>query len=297
MPSGPRAGLAVAPLFVVLWSTGFIGAKLGLPHAEPLTFLATRYALVAGLLGAWFLVSTGARALTWRQTADAALIGALIHGVYLGCVFSAIALGVEAGTSALIVGLQPIATALIARRVLGERLSALQWAGMAVGVAGVALVVARKVGDGVGDWRGVGLCAVALVAIAAASVLQKTRAADHPMRAATLVQFVAAFAVTAPLALVLETNRIDWTGEFVFALGWLVLVLSVGAVMLLYVLIRRGGASNVASLFFLVPASTALIAWPVFGETLTAVELGGVAATALGVLMVNRPGLFRRRAR
>ncbi|MDT8345982.1 MAG: DMT family transporter, partial [Thermohalobaculum sp.] len=243
------------------------------------------------------LLSTGARPLTWRQAADAALIGALIHGVYLGCVFSAIALGVEAGMAALIVGLQPIATALIARRVLGERLSALQWAGMAVGVAGVALVVARKLGDGVGDWRGVGLCAVALVAIAAASVLQKTRAADHPMRAATLVQFVAAFGVTAPLALVLETNRIDWAGEFVFALGWLVLVLSVGAVMLLYVLIRRGGASNVASLFFLVPASTALIAWPVFGETLTVVELGGVAATALGVLMVNRPGLFRRGAR
>jgi drug/metabolite transporter (DMT)-like permease len=115
------------------------------------------------------------------------------------------------------------------------------------------------------------------------------------MRAATLVQFAAAFVVVAPLAYAIETNRIEWTGEFVFALAWLSLVLSVGAVTLLYVLIRRGAASNVASLFFLVPASTAVIAWALFGETLTLVEFGGVAATALGVLMVNRPGLFGAR--
>lgn len=282
----------VAPLFVVLWSTGFIGAKLGLPHAEPLTFLSLRFAIVMAIIGAWVALSD-ARRLTARQAADAALIGALIHGVYLGGVFVAISLGTEAGMSALIVGLQPILTSLIAGRVLGERLGRVQWAGMALGVAGVALVVARKLDGGVGDWRGVALCLVSLVAISVASILQKTRAADHPMRAAAFVQFAAALAVTAPVALLLETNRIAWTGEFVFALGWLVLVLSVGAITLLYVLIRRGAASNVASLFFLVPASTALIAWGLFGETLTAVELGGVAATALGVLMVNRPGLFR----
>ncbi|MBK0399102.1 DMT family transporter [Limibaculum sp. M0105] len=293
MPSRPRADLMVAPLFVVLWSTGFIGAKLGLPHAEPLTFLTLRYALVVVLIGAWVALSS-ARPLTLRQAADAALIGVLIHAVYLGGVFTAISLGTEAGMAALIVGLQPIVTALIARRMLGERLTPLQWAGMAVGVAGVALVVARKLGDGVGDWRGVALCMVSLVTIAIASILQKTRAADHPMRAATLVQFAAATVATAPFALMFESNRIDWTGEFVFALGWLVLVLSVGAVTLLYILIRRGAASNVASLFFLVPASTALIAWALFGETLTPVELAGVAATALGVLMVNRPALFRR---
>lgn len=293
MPSGFRADLVVAPLFVVLWSTGFIGAKLGLPHAGPLTFLTLRFALVVALIGGWVALSS-ARPISLRQAADAALIGVLIHAVYLGGVFTAISMGVEAGMSALIVGLQPIATALIARRALGERLGALQWAGMAIGVAGVALVVARKLGDGVGDWRGVGLCLVSLVAIATASILQKTRAGDHPMRAATLVQFAAAALAIAPFAYLFETNRIEWTGEFVFALGWLVLVLSVGAVTLLYMLIRRGAASNVASLFFLVPASTALIAWALFGERLTPVELGGVAATATGVMMVNRPEIFRR---
>ena len=286
----------VAPLFVVLWSTGFIGAKLGMPHAEPLTFLAVRYALCVVGIGLWVWAS-GARWMTGRQIADAALIGVLIHAVYLGGVFCAISLGTEAGLAALVVGLQPLLTALLARQLLGERLIGVQWLGMAVGLAGVALVVARKLGDGVGDWRGIALCLVSLAAISVASVLQKTRAAGHPMRASTFVQFAAALVATLPVALVLETNRIEWTGEFVFALGWLVVVLSFGAVTLLYVLLRRGAASNVASLFFLVPASTALIAWALFGETLTPVELGGVAATALGVLMVNRPTFFTRRAR
>lgn len=293
MPMLQKVALLAAPGFVVLWSTGFIGAKLGLPHAGPLTFLALRYCVVILLFGAWVWLSR-APLPNRRQAGDAALIGVLIHAIYLGGVFMAISLGTEAGMSALIVGLQPILTALIARRVLGERLGPVQWAGMALGIAGVALVVARKLGDGIGDWRGVTLCLISLAAIATASILQKTRAGDHPMRGATLVQFIAAFAVTLPLALIFEDNRVEWTGEFVFALGWLSVVLSVGAVMLLYVLIRRGAAANVASLFFLVPASTALIAWALFGETLTAVELGGVAATAVGVLMVNRPGLFAR---
>ncbi|HUF57344.1 MAG TPA: DMT family transporter [Thermohalobaculum sp.] len=295
MPIRPGLDMLAAPLFVVLWSTGFIGAKLGLSHAEPLTFLTLRFALVAPLLALWVWLSRA----PWpslRQTGEAAVIGVLLHAIYLSGVFAAIDLGLEAGLAALIVGLQPVATALFARAVLGERLWRVQWLGMAFGFGGVALVVTRKLGAGVGDWRGVALCLGSLLAISLASTLQKRWAGRHPMRGSTAAQFAASFLFLLPFALVLETNEVDWTGEFVFSLGWLVLVLSVGAVMLLFTLIRRGVATKVASLFFLVPASTALIAWVLFGETLGPLALAGVALTALGVLMVNRPELFGTRA-
>jgi drug/metabolite transporter (DMT)-like permease len=283
----------VAPFFVLLWSTGFIGAKLGLPHAEPMTFLALRFGLAAALLTLWVLLS-GAPWPDRGQLRDQLLIGVLVQFVYLGGVFAAIDRGIEAGLSALIVGLQPIATALIARQVLGERLRAVQWAGMALGLAGVALVVARKLGAGTGDAVGVLLCVAALLGIATGSILQKSRAGATPMRAGNAVQFAVAAACCTVVAFLAETGRVEWTGEFVLALGWLVVVLSLGAVTLLYVLIRRGAASNVASLFFLVPPCTALLAWPLFGERLGAVETAGIGATALGVLLVNRPELARR---
>lgn len=286
-------GQLAAPLFVLLWSTGFIGAKLGLPHAEPMTFLTLRFAVGAALLGAWVLVS-GAAWPDGRQLRDQIVVGVLVQFVYLGGVFAAIDRGVEAGLSALIVGLQPVATALIARQVLRERLRPLQWAGMALGLGGVGLVVARKLGAGLGDPLGVLLCVAALIGIAVGSILQKARAGATPMRAGMTVQFAVAALCSGAVALVAETGRVKWTGEFVLALGWLVIVLSLGAVTLLYLLIRRGAASNVASLFFLVPPCTALIAWPLFGERIGAVEATGIAATALGVLMVNRPDLARR---
>lgn len=289
----PSLTAFAAPLFVLLWSTGFIGAKYGLPDAEPLTFLSLRYALVIVILATWTW-GAGARWPTPRQALEAAVIGTLLHGVYLGGVFVAISLGTEAGLAALITGLQPVLTALAAWLILGDRLGGVQWAGMAAGFGGVALVTARKLSDGIGDWQGVALCLTSLAAISLASILQKRWASDHPMRGATVMQFLGALAVTLPVSLIFEQQRVEWTADFVFALGWLVLVLSVGAVSLLIVLIRRDAAANVASLFFLVPASTALIAWAMFGETMGPLELGGVALTALGVLMVNRPGMFRR---
>ena len=287
------AARLAAPLFVVLWSTGFIGAKLGLPHAGPMTFLALRFALVTAALGLWVWLARAPWP-TLGQARDQAAVGVLLHGVYLGGVFVAISLGTEAGLAALIGGLQPVATTLIARQVLGERLVGVQWLGMALGFAGVGLVVQQKLGAGIGDWRGVALCGLALVAIAAGSVLQKTRGADTPLRSGTVVQFAAAGVVTAVLALAFDDLSVDWTAEFVFALGWLVVVLSLGAISLLIWLIRRGAASNVASLFFLVPPCTALIAWALFGETMGPVALAGVAVTALGVWMVNRPAPFQR---
>jgi len=289
-----RFDILAAPLFVVLWSTGFIGAKFGLPYIEPVTFLALRFVFVAAALTLWVVLARTAW-LTFAQARDAAIIGILLQAVYLGGIYMALDLGVEAGVSALIVGLQPVLTAFLARQFLDERLSPVQWAGIALGVLGVGLVVARKLELGIGDWRGVALCLVALAGISVASILQKTRAADHPMRTRTLVQFVAALAVLAPISFAFETREVTWSGELIFTMAWLVLVMSLGALSLLLFLIRRGAASNVASLFFLVPPTTALMAWGVFGEVLGPVEIAGIGLAASGVLMVNRPALFSRR--
>ena len=287
-PSASLQGVGVPALFVVLWSTGFIGARLGLPHAGPLTFLALRYGLAAGLL---VLVALAMRAPWPRRPAEVghyAVAGLLVHGVYLGGVFVGISLGVEAGVSALIVGLQPLLTGALAGTLLGERVAPRQWAGLGLGLLGVALVLGRKLGQGPGDALGALACVAALLGITAGTLYQKRFCAGMDLRSGSVVQFAAAGLATAPLALLFEDTRIDWAGEFVFALLWLVLVLSLGAVSLLYVLIRRGAAAQVASLFFLVPPCTTLIAWPLFGETLGPVALVGMALTAAGVALASR---------
>ncbi len=279
---------AVPGLFVVLWSTGFIGAGLGLPHAGPLTFLALRFVLAAGLLA---LIALATRAPWPRGAAElghAAAAGLLVHGVYLGGVYVGISLGVEAGVAALIVGLQPLLTAALAGAVLGERVAPRQWAGLALGLLGVALVLARRLGQGPGDALGALACVVALIGITAGTLHQKRHCAGMDLRSGGVVQFAAAGLATGAAALLLEDTRVEWTPGFVFALLWLVLVLSLGAVSLLYLLIRRGAAARVASLFFLVPPCTALIAWPLFGEALGPVALAGMALTALGVALASR---------
>lgn len=283
----------VAPLFVLLWSTGFIGARLGLPHAEPMDFLGLRFVIAALVMALWVVLS-GAPWPRGRQLVHQAIVGVLVQFVYLGGVFVAIDWGVEAGTSALIVGLQPVLTALIAARVLGERLLPAQWAGMVLGLGGVVLVVSRKLEAGIGDPAGVAMCLAALVGISTGAVLQKTHGEGTPMRGGNAVQFAAAAICAGVVLAVTGTGHVEWTGEFIFALSWLVLVLSIGAVMLLYVLIHRGAASDVASLFFLVPPCTALMAWPLFGEHVSPVEAIGIAVTAAGVLLVNRPDLARK---
>ena len=290
MSSGPW----IATVFVLLWSTGFIGAKLGLPHAEPMTFLAVRFGIVAVLLAAWVQVA-GAPWPNWRQAGQQAGIGMLIHSLYLGGVFVAIDWGLEAGVSALIVGLQPIVMAVIAMVLLSERMAARQWLGMALGIAGVALIVVRKLGDGLGSPATVVACCVGLLAISLGAILQK-RLSGAPMRAGNAVQFAAAALACALVALVWEDRRIEWAPGFIVALVWSILPLSIGAVTLLYVLTRRGAAAKVASLFFLVPPCTALIAWPLFGEVLGWVEIAGMGLTAIGVLLVNRPAVTQRPA-
>jgi drug/metabolite transporter (DMT)-like permease len=212
-----------------------------------------------------------------------------VHAVYLGGVFVGISLGSEAGVSALIVGLQPLLTAALARASLGERVTPRQWAGLGLGLLGVALVLARKLGQGPGDALGSLACVGALFGITLGTLYQKRYCARMDLRTGNVVQFTAAGLATAPLALLSEGFRVSWTGEFVFALLWLVLVLSLGAVSLLYLLIRRGAAAEVASLFFLVPPCTALIAWPLFGERLGPLALMGMGLTAAGVALAS-PG-------
>ena len=283
------AGAGVPALFVVLWSTGFIGARLGLPHAGPLTFLALRYAIVTAALG---LLAVLMRAPWPQRLADVghyAVAGLLVHGVYLGGVFVGISLGVEAGVSALIVGLQPLLTAALAGVLLGERVTGRNWLGLGVALLGVALVLGSKLSHGAGDNWGAFACVIALLGITAGTLYQKRFCAGMDLRTGSVVQFAASGLVTAPLALCLEHLRFEWTGEFAFALAWLVVVLSMGAVSLLYVLIRRGSAAQVASLFFLVPPCTALIAWLLFGETLGIAALVGMAMTAAGVWLATRP--------
>lgn len=215
------------------------------------------------------------------------MAGLLVHGVYLGGVFLGISMGVEAGVSALIVGLQPLLTAALAGVLLGERVIPRQWRGLALGLCGVTLVLTGKLGQAPGSLLGSIACVAALIGIAIGTLYQKRFCAGMDLRTGSVVQFATASLATAPLAFWFEEMHIEWGAEFVFALLWLVLVLFLGAVSLLYVLIRRGAASQVASLFFLVPPCTALIAWPLFGETLGLWALAGMALTALGVAMAT----------
>ncbi len=274
-------------LFVFLWSTGFIGAKYGLPDAGPLSFLLTRYGAVILLMGALALATRAPWPAGPRQWLHIAVTGLLVHATYLGGVFIAIKHGLPAGVTALVVGLQPLLTATLAGALLGETVSRRQWGGLALGLAGVGLVVSGKFGDAA---LGAMLlpAVVALLGITLGTLYQKRHCAGFDLRTGSVIQFAASAAATAPLCLLTEGYAVDWTGGFVFALGWLVLVLSIGAVSLLNMLIRGGSAVNVASLFYLTPPTTALIAWAVFGETLTSTAIAGMALAVSGVWLVAR---------
>ncbi len=282
-----RRALAFPSLFVLLWSTGFIAAKYGLPYAPPLTFLLYRFALVTALMTVVAL-ATGA---SWPRTAaevgHVAVAAWLVHGVYLGGVFIALKGGTPAGTSAMIVGLQPILTVLIARVWLDETVVRRQWLGLGLGLAGVWLVVRHKVGFG-SDLSGLLPLAIALAGISVGTLYQKRYCTRVDLRAGSVIQFAACTLAYLPIALVLEDAPVRWTADFVFALGWSVLVLSVGAISLLYWLLRHGAAASVARLFYLVPPVTAVIAWLMFGETLDAPAIAGMVLIAVGVA-ISRP--------
>jgi len=274
-------------LFVFLWSTGFIGAKLGLPYAEPFTYLVWRFAIVTVLMVALALLTRAPWPTDARTWAHIAICGLLLHGVYLGGVFASINHGVPAGVSALIVGIQPLLTAIAAGPLLNERVTRLQWIGFLLGLAGVSMVVWNKLGLDAGTPWGMGLSVIALLGMTSGTLYQKKFCPNLDLRTGAAIQFGAAGIVVFFIAALTETMVVEWSGEFIFALGWMVLVMSLGAISLLFMLIRRGEATRVASLFYMVPPSTALLAWFLFDETLDAMALGGMLVAVFGVALVN----------
>jgi drug/metabolite transporter (DMT)-like permease len=278
----------VPALFVLLWSTGFLAAKLGLPYAEPFTFLLLRFVAVSLILAAGALIRQAPWPRSLVECRRLALAGVLIHGCYLGGVFKAISLGMPAGVAALIVGLQPLLTAALAARYLGERVRWRQWLGLVLGFLGVVLVVREKLALTAADAWGVLATLVALLGMTAGTLYQKRHMGGMNLITGSAVQFAAVAIVYLPIVLVFETGAVRWSGAFLVALSWLTLVLSIGAISLFYLMIRRGAAAKVASLFYLVPSVTALLAFGLFGETLNPLAILGMALAAVGVALVSR---------
>ncbi|PSH69193.1 EamA family transporter [Phyllobacterium brassicacearum] len=273
-------------LFVVLWATGFIGARYAMPYMEPFLFLTARFLIAGAILGVW-VVLAGNHWPSKRGAMHAIIAGCLIHGVYLGAVFWAIHNGLPAGMSALVVGLQPLITALIAGLALGEKIQPRHWAGLAVGFYGVAMVLWPKLSisaDGITPAT-VSASILSVIAISAGTVWQKRFVGAIDLKAGTTLQYLGAAVLTGVFSLLFETHVVIWSGSLVFAMLWLVFVLSIGAVLLLMILINQGAVSKVASLFYLVPGVTALMAYALFGETLTLFQLFGMLIATLGVAL------------
>jgi drug/metabolite transporter (DMT)-like permease len=287
-PQNSLADLAVfaAPgVFLVLWSSGFVGSKLGMPYAEPMTFLTIRMAAVVALLGAIAIVTRP----KWPNRAGlghSAVVGLLVHGCYLGGVFVAIAHRMPAGLVALIVALQPMLTSTLANRLLGERVTPRQWLGLALGIVGVYFVVQGRIEgeDSLVAWIA---AAFALVGITLGTLYQKRFGGGIEWRTGFLVQYAASTVVFALAALLFETREVQWTGPFIFAVAYLVLVLSIGAIWLFYFLIQRTAMTRVVSLLYLMPPVTALMSWLMFDERLAPLALVGMAICVVGVALVN----------
>ncbi len=288
-PVGDGMWLRLMPgTFVVLWASGFIGGKLGLLYAEPATFLLLRFALVVALMLPLALLWRAPWPATLGQVAHIGVAGVLIQSCYLGGVFAAIHHGISAGLIALIVGLQPVLTAFVAAPLLGERVSPRQWAGLLLGLAGVALVVMQNTSLSGVTPVSAGFALLALAGITMGTMYQKRFCGSFDLRAGSVIQFVAAGIALAPFALLFETREVQWSPALLFALGWLVLVLSIGAISLLALLIRRDAVTKVVSLMYLTPPVTAVMAWLVFGETLSIQALLGLGLAAVGVAIVVR---------
>jgi drug/metabolite transporter (DMT)-like permease len=283
------AARAAPALFVLLWSTGFIGTKYALEGAEPFTMQAVRMTLVVMLLGIFAALTRPA----WPDRTGvlhSIVASILVHGIYLGGTAVAIAHSVPAGLSALIPGLQPVLTSTLANRFLGERVTPLQWLGLLLGLSGVVLVLHNRnfEGQSLIGWVASG---VSLVSITVGTLYQKRFCSHIDWRAGNLIQFIAVTVFFGLGALLFETRNVIWSPTFVLAIAWLVVVLSVGSIGLLYWLIRHSAATQVASLFYLVPGVTAIMAYVLFNERLDALSILGMVVCAAGVVLVNRPAL------
>ena len=288
------ASRAAPALFVLLWSTGFVGTKYALTGAEPLTYLAIRMVLVVILMA---IIAAIARP-RWPDAAGighSVVAGLLVHGFYLAGTSIAIAHSIPAGLSALIPGLQPILTSTLASRFLGERVTPLQWGGLLLGLGGVAMILWGRPMSGDAGW-GWFASGVSLVSITLGTLYQKRFCGGIDWRAGNTIQYLAVVALYSAGTFVFETRVVNWTAEFVGAVVWLAVVLSIGSIGLLYWLIRRSAATSVASLFYLVPATTAVMAYVLFGETLTTLAIVGMVVCAAAVLLVNSTSATPRSA-
>ena len=275
-------------VFVILWSTGFVVAKFGLPYAPPLTFLLLRFAGVLLVLGPLVLIMRA----PWPtgRVGHIALAGVLVQAGYLAGVWCAIKLGMPAGLSALIVGMQPILTAFAAP-LIGEKVHGRQWIGLAFGLCGVGLVVANKISLIGLTWPSIALCLMALVSITVGTLYQKRHCPQFDLRTGTLIQFAASLAVVLPFAIIFEQltpalQTVQWTPRFLGALLWSILALSIGAIFLLFALIRKRAATSVTSLLYLTPPTTALMAWAMFGEAFSLIGAAGMLLAVIGVYFV-----------
>lgn len=281
--------LAAAPaVFLLCWSGGFSFAKLGLLHAEPMTFLVLRFALVLAVLAPlalWLRPAPPRGAAAWRNLV---VIGVLVQVLYFGLSYLSFASGVSAGAVALIVSLQPILVAVLAPSLAGERVSALRWLGLVLGLAGAAIVIVARVTIEAGSGLGVVFAVLALLGMTAAALYEKRFGVNHHPVTSNLVQYAVGFAVLLPVAYFLESMRVDWTGELIVSLAYLVIANSLVAVSLLLAMIRAGEVARVSALLFLVPPLAALLAWPVLGEVMPPVAWLGMAVAAAGVLLATR---------
>ena len=279
-------------VFVLIWSTGFVVARYAMPHSPPLTFLSLRYAISVLCLGVWILLARAEWPREPRQWMHLAASGALMHAGYLGGVWSAVKLGIGAGTVSLLVGLQPVLTAIwlaTRQRTHPTPLGVRQWWGLLLGLVGLVLVLGGKLDFGEITASNLALAVLALLSITTGTLYQKRFVAPCDVRTANSVQLLAALVLSLPLAL-LETEALQWHPHLLGALLWSVLVLTLGGSSLLYLLIQRGESTRVTSLFYLVPPCTALMAWWLFGEAVTATMLLGLVTTVTGVaLVVNAP--------
>lgn len=308
MTLDPRLLARAMPwVFVLIWSTGFVVARFGMPYAPPLSFLSTRYALSIVCFGVWTAASRAPWPRSREQWFHLAVVGVLLQAGYLGGVWSAVKVGMGAGTAALLVGLQPVLTALWVTLHApaaandtdhaAARVTARQWLGLALGLGGLVLVVWRKLGTGEVTAASFSMAMVALLSITAGTLYQKRFVRPCDVRTASTVQMFAALAVTLPFAL-LEREPMVMHPELIGAMAWSVLGLTLGGSSLLYLLIQRGAATQVSSLMYLVPPCTALLAWLLFDEPFTVMMAAGLALTAIGVALVTasvgRPGAAQR---
>lgn len=282
--AAPASTLAL--LFILMWSSGYVVGKLALPHAGPFTLLFLRFAVAAVVLLAIALVTRAPWPTGWKPAAHLVTVGLLMQALQFSGLYTGLKLGVSAGVSALIVGTMPLFTALGASAVLHEKVSGRQWLGLAAGLGGVALVVADRIDAA--SLAGLGAVSLALAGITLGTLYQKKYCADADLRTGGVIQLTVASVVALPLALVVEGFEVRWTPTLVLASGWLSIVNSIGAVSLLFLMMRKGEASKVANLFYLIPGTTALMGFAVLGETLGAVTLAGFIVTAGAVHVCTR---------